>query len=114
MSASVQRFSVRAIRLIETQIGLLLASSNTADLLRFRQNVGIDGLMSILIFVLSLILLIAAAASGYQSVDLLPTSIGVLYALAGAVAACAAVVTFAHRGSDPADRQAHEARAAVR
>ena len=51
--------------------------------------------MSILIFVLSLILLIAAAASGYASVDLLPTSIGVLYAMGGAVAACAAVVTFA-------------------
>jgi hypothetical protein len=51
--------------------------------------------MSILIFVLSLILLIAGVASGYQSVDLLPTSIGVLYALAGAVAVCAAVVTFA-------------------
>jgi hypothetical protein len=51
--------------------------------------------MAILIFVLSLILLIAGLASGYQSVDLLPTSIGVLYALAGAVAACAAVVTFA-------------------
>ena len=51
--------------------------------------------MSILVFVLSLILLIAAAASGYESVDLLPTSTGVLYALAGAVAACGAVVTFA-------------------
>ena len=51
--------------------------------------------MAILIFILSLILLIAAAASGYESVDLLPTSTGVLYALAGAVAACAAVVTFA-------------------
>jgi hypothetical protein len=51
--------------------------------------------MAILVFVLSVILLIAAAASGYQSVDLLPTSIGVLYALAGTVAACAAVVTFA-------------------
>jgi hypothetical protein len=57
--------------------------------------VGIDGLMSILIFVLSVILLIAAAAGGYASVDLLPTSIGVLYALAASVAACAAVVTFA-------------------
>jgi hypothetical protein len=57
--------------------------------------VGIDGLMAILIFVLSLTLLIAAIASGYQSVDLLPTSIGVLYALAGTIAACAAVVTFA-------------------
>src|SRR6202035_4673682 len=54
--------------------------------------------MSILIFVLSLILLIAAAASGYASVDLLPTSTGVLYALAGAAAACAAVVTFALAG----------------
>jgi hypothetical protein len=51
--------------------------------------------MSILIFVLSLLLLIAAAASGYASIDLLPTSTGVLYALAAAVAACAAVVTFA-------------------
>jgi hypothetical protein len=57
--------------------------------------VGIDGLMAILIFALSLILLIAGAASVYQSIDLLPTSIGVLYALAGAVAVCAAVVTFA-------------------
>ena len=50
---------------------------------------------AILIFILSLILLIAAAASGYQSIDLLPTSTGVLYALAGTVAACGAVVTFA-------------------
>ena len=56
---------------------------------------GIDGLMSILIFALSLILLIAAGASAYSSIDLLPTSLGVLYALAGATAACAAVVTFA-------------------
>ena len=45
----------------------------------------IDGLMAILIFVLSLILLVAGAASGYQSLDLLPDSLGVLYALAGAV-----------------------------
>jgi hypothetical protein len=51
--------------------------------------------MAILIFVLSLVLLIAGAASGYQSVDLLPTSIGVLYALAAAVAVSGAVVTFA-------------------
>ncbi len=56
---------------------------------------GVDGLVAIVIFILSLILLIAGAASGYESIDLLPTSIGVLYALAGAVAACAAVVTFA-------------------
>jgi hypothetical protein len=51
--------------------------------------------VAILIFILSLILLIAAAASGYESLDLLPTSIGVLYALIGAVAVCGAVVTFA-------------------
>lgn len=51
--------------------------------------------MAILIFVLSLLLLIAAAASGYQSLNLLPTGLGVLYALAGAVAVCAAVLTFA-------------------
>jgi hypothetical protein len=57
--------------------------------------VGVDGVVAILIFFLSLILLIAAVASGYESIDLLPTSTGVLYALAGAVAACAAVVTFA-------------------
>jgi hypothetical protein len=57
--------------------------------------VGVGGLVTILIFILSFILLIAAAATGYESIDLLPTSTGVLYALAGAVAACAAVVTFA-------------------
>jgi len=51
--------------------------------------------MANLIFVLSLILLIAGLASGYQSLNLLPTGLGVLYALAGAVAACAAVLTFA-------------------
>ena len=56
---------------------------------------GIEGLMSVLVFVLSLILLIAAAAGGYASIDLLPTSTGVLYALAAVVAACAAVLTFA-------------------
>ena len=62
---------------------------------RSRQIIGIDGLMAVLIFALSLILLVAGAASGYASLDLLPTSDGVLYALAGAVAVCAAVVTFA-------------------
>jgi hypothetical protein len=51
--------------------------------------------VAILIFILSFVLLIAAAASGYESLDLLPTSIGLLYALIGAVAACGAVVTFA-------------------
>jgi hypothetical protein len=63
--------------------------------MRFRPNIGIEDLMAILIFVLSLILLIAGGASGYQSIDLLPTAIGVLYALAGAVAICAAVLAFA-------------------
>ncbi|MGB7974101.1 MAG: hypothetical protein WCF81_07060 [Roseiarcus sp.] len=56
---------------------------------------GVGDFVAILIFILSLILLIAAAASGYESIDLLPTSTGVLYALTGAVAACGAVVTFA-------------------
>jgi hypothetical protein len=51
--------------------------------------------MAILVFVLSLILLVAGAASGYASLDLLPTGLGVLYAMAGAVAASAAVLTFA-------------------
>jgi hypothetical protein len=51
--------------------------------------------MAILIFVLTFVLLVAAAASGYQSLNLLPTGIGVLYALAGAAAASAAVMTFA-------------------
>jgi hypothetical protein len=62
---------------------------------RFRQNDGIDGLMAIVIFVLSFILLVAGAASGYTSLDLMPTGVGVLYALIGAVAVCASVLTFA-------------------
>jgi hypothetical protein len=57
--------------------------------------VGVGCLVAILIFILSFILLIAAAASGYESLDLLPTSVGLLYALIGSVAACGAVVTFA-------------------
>ena len=56
---------------------------------------GLMASMAILIFVLSVVLLIAGAASGYQSVDLLPDVMGVLYALAGAVSVAAAVVTFA-------------------
>ena len=96
MCASVQRFSVRAIHVIETRIGLHARfATYTADPMRFRENAGVDGLVAIVIFVLSLILLIAGVASGYESLDLLPTSTGVLYALAGAVAVCAAVVTFA-------------------
>lgn len=51
--------------------------------------------MAIVIFVLSLVLLAAGAASGYESLDLLPTGLGVLYALSGAVAVSAAVLTFA-------------------
>ena len=51
--------------------------------------------MAILIFLLSLALLAAGIASGDASLDLLPTGPGVLYALAGAVAVSAAVVTFA-------------------
>ena len=51
--------------------------------------------MAFLIFALSLILLVAGLAAGYMSLDLLPTPIGVLYALAGAFAACLAAVVLA-------------------
>ncbi len=51
--------------------------------------------MAILVFALSLVLLAAGLASGYMSLDLLPTSVGVLYALAGAVAVALAAVVFA-------------------
>ncbi len=51
--------------------------------------------MAILIFALSLVLLVAGLASGYLSLDLLPTTMGVLYALAGAVAVALAVVALA-------------------
>jgi hypothetical protein len=51
--------------------------------------------MAILVFILSAVLLVAGAVSGYQSLDLLPTGLGVLYALAAAVGVAAAVVTFA-------------------
>lgn len=51
--------------------------------------------MAVLLFLLSLALLTAGIAGGYASLDLLPTAPGVLYALAGAVAVSAAVVTFA-------------------
>jgi len=50
--------------------------------------------MAILIFALTLVLLVAGLASGYLSLDLLPTAMGVLYALAGAVAVALAVVAF--------------------
>jgi len=51
--------------------------------------------MTISVFVLSGLLLIAAIVSAYMSLDLLPTGPGLLYALAGAVAATGAVVVFA-------------------
>jgi len=51
--------------------------------------------MAILIFALSLVLLVAGLASGYMSLDLLPTAMGVLYALAGAVAVALAIVALA-------------------
>ena len=95
MSASVPRFSARAIHLIETRIGRHAGFRYVPELVEVLINVGVGGPVANLIFILSLILLIAAAASGYQSIDLLPTSIGVLYALICAVAACGAVVTFA-------------------
>jgi hypothetical protein len=51
--------------------------------------------MAILIFALSLVLFVAGLAGGYLSLDLLPTAMGVLYALAGAVAVALAVVALA-------------------
>jgi hypothetical protein len=51
--------------------------------------------MAIVVFALSLILLVAGLAGGYMSLDLLPTSEGVLYALGGAVAVAMAVLAFA-------------------
>jgi hypothetical protein len=51
--------------------------------------------MAFLIFALSLALMIAGLASGYMSLDLLPTSAGVLYALGGAVGVSMAIVAFA-------------------
>jgi len=51
--------------------------------------------MAILVFALSVVLLVAGLAGGYVSLDLLPTSAGVLYALGGAVAGSAAILVFA-------------------
>jgi hypothetical protein len=50
--------------------------------------------MAFLVFALSLVLLVAGLACGYLSLDLLPTGIGVLYAIGGAVAVCAGILTF--------------------
>jgi hypothetical protein len=51
--------------------------------------------MAILVFVLGAILLAAGAVSAYQSLDLLPTGLGTLYAISGAIGVCSAVITFA-------------------
>ena len=51
--------------------------------------------MAVLVFVLSLALLVAGAASGAMSLDLLPTGPGLVYAFAGVVLAVGAVVVFA-------------------
>jgi len=51
--------------------------------------------MALLVFALSLVLLIAGLASGYMSLDLMPTGIGVLYAVGGAVGVSMAIVAFA-------------------
>jgi hypothetical protein len=51
--------------------------------------------MAVLVFLLSLVLLAAGLASGYTSLDLLPTIMGLVYACAGVVAIVAAVIVFA-------------------
>ncbi len=51
--------------------------------------------MAILVFALSFILLVAGLAGVYMSLDLLPTSEGLLYAFAGAVSVALAIVTLA-------------------
>ncbi len=50
--------------------------------------------MSYFVFLLSLLLLAAGLASGYFSVDLLPTGMGMLYALAGAIGVTMALLAF--------------------
>ena len=51
--------------------------------------------MAFVVFALSLVLLIAGLAAAYMSLDLLPTSIGLLDAFSGAVAVSVAILTFA-------------------
>ena len=51
--------------------------------------------MAFVVFAFSLVLALAALWSGWMSLDLVPTPTGVLYALAGAVAAAMAVLAFA-------------------
>lgn len=48
--------------------------------------------MAFLVFALGLVLLVAGVSGGYLSLDLLPTSLGVLYALGGAVAFCVGIL----------------------
>ena len=51
--------------------------------------------MAFLVFVLSLLLLVAGLGAGYLSLDLLPTEPGLLDAFAGAVSVVGAIVVFA-------------------
>ncbi len=51
--------------------------------------------MAVFVFVLSFVLLAAGAASGYMSLDVLPTAPGLVYAFAGAASVVGAIVVFA-------------------
>ena len=51
--------------------------------------------MAFVVFALSVVLMIAGLASGFMSLDLLPTGVGLLYALGGAVAVSMALVALA-------------------
>jgi hypothetical protein len=51
--------------------------------------------MAFLVFVLSLVLLVAGLGAGYLSLDLLPTAPGMLDAFAGAVSVVGAIIVFA-------------------
>jgi hypothetical protein len=51
--------------------------------------------MAFLVFVLSLVLLVAGLGAGYLSLDLLPTGPGMLDAFAGAAAVVGAIIVFA-------------------
>ena len=51
--------------------------------------------MAFVVFALSVVLMIAGLASGFMSLDLLPTGVGLLYALGGAVAVSMALMALA-------------------
>ena len=51
--------------------------------------------MAFLVFLLSVLLVAAGLASGYASLDLVPTVMGLVYACAGVVSIVAAVIVFA-------------------